>query len=72
MYVIVSPRIGTPGDPYEPHDGVNVDALIEGGLISTDKPKSRLKSKQNQSRRNSSWQPASICPTQASRSTRLT
>ena len=45
MYVIVSPRIGTPGDPYEPHDGVNVDALIEGGLISTDKPKKSSKVK---------------------------
>ena len=45
MYVIVSRRIGTPGDPYEPHDGVNVDALIEGGLISTDKPKKSSKVK---------------------------
>ena len=45
MYVIVSPRIGTPGDPYEPHDGVNVDALIEGGLISTEKPKKSSKVK---------------------------
>ena len=45
MYVIVSPRIGTPGDPYEPHYGVNIDALIEGGLISTDKPKKSSKVK---------------------------
>ena len=45
MYVIVSPRIGTPGDKYEPADGVNVDALIEGGLISTDKPKKSSKVK---------------------------
>ena len=45
MYIIVSPRIGTPGDPYEPQDGVNVDALIEGGLISTDKPKKSSKVK---------------------------
>ena len=45
MYVIVSPRIGTPGDPYEPKDGVNVDALIEGGLISTEKPKKSSKVK---------------------------
>ena len=45
MYIIVSPRIGTPGDPYEPHDGVNVDALIEGGLISTEKSKKSSKVK---------------------------
>ena len=48
MYIIVSPRIGTPGDPYEPHDGVNIDALIEGGLISTDKPKKSSKVKAEQ------------------------
>ena len=45
MYVIVSPRIGTPGDPYEPHDGVNVEALLDAGLISTDKPKKSSKVK---------------------------
>ena len=45
MYVIVSPRIGTPGDKYEPADGVNIDALLEGGLISTDKPKKSSKVK---------------------------
>ena len=45
MYVIVSPRIGTPGDKYEPQDGVNIDALLEGGLISTDKPKKSSKVK---------------------------
>ena len=32
-YTILSPRIGTTGDEYEPVDGVNVDALIEGGFI---------------------------------------
>ena len=32
-YEIVSPRIGTPGDEYVPVDGVNVDALLEGGFI---------------------------------------
>jgi len=45
MYIIVSPRLGTPGDKFEPTDGINVQALIDGGLISTDKPKksSRVK-----------------------------
>jgi hypothetical protein len=32
-YEIVSPRIGCPGDTYEPVDGVNVDALVAGGFI---------------------------------------
>ena len=45
MYIIVSPRIGTPGDVYEPDDGINVDALLDGGLISTDKPKKSTKVK---------------------------
>ena len=32
-YVIVSPKIGKPGAPYVPADGVNVLALIAGGFI---------------------------------------
>jgi hypothetical protein len=32
-YTILSPRIGTPGDIYEPVEGVNVDALLSGGFI---------------------------------------
>jgi hypothetical protein len=46
MYIIVSPRLGTPGDVYEPEEGVNVDALIEGGFVSTDKPKKSSKVKE--------------------------
>lgn len=45
MYIIVSPRLGTPGDKYQPAEGVNVQALINGGLISTDKPKKSSKVK---------------------------
>jgi hypothetical protein len=45
MYIIVSPRIGTPGDVYEPQEGINVDALVEAGLVSTDKPKKSSKVK---------------------------
>jgi hypothetical protein len=45
MYIIVSPRLGTPGDVYEPQEGVNVEALIEGGLVSTDKVKKSSKVK---------------------------
>lgn len=32
-YVIVSERVGKPGDTYTPEDGVNIDALIEFGFI---------------------------------------
>ena len=39
MYKIVSPRVGTPNDKYEPAEGVNVDALLAGGFIVKDKPK---------------------------------
>ena len=46
MYTIISPRLGTPGDKYEPVDGINVQALIDGGLISTDKPKKSSKVKE--------------------------
>jgi hypothetical protein len=45
MYIVISPRVGTPGDVYEPQEGVNVEALIAGGLISTDKPKKSSKVK---------------------------
>lgn len=37
MYVIKSPRLGTPGEPYDYEKaaaaGVNVEALISGGFI---------------------------------------
>ena len=39
MYKILSPRIGTPGDKYEPVEGVNVDALLAGGFIEVSKSK---------------------------------
>lgn len=32
-YVIVSPRVGTPGEPYEPEVMVNLAALVDGGFI---------------------------------------
>lgn len=32
-YVIVSPRVGTPGDEYQPTPGINVAALIASGAI---------------------------------------
>jgi hypothetical protein len=32
-YVIVSPRIGEPGTPFTPRPGINIEALLEHGLI---------------------------------------
>lgn len=32
-YIIVSPRVGTPGEPFEPEIVVNLHALLEGGFI---------------------------------------
>ena len=34
-YVIASTRLGKVGDTYEPADGINVEALIEGGFIKS-------------------------------------
>ena len=45
MYTIISPRLGTPGDEYIPENGVNIDALLNGGLISTDSVKKSSKVK---------------------------
>ena len=45
MYTIISPRLGTPGDQFIPEDGVNIDALLDGGLISTDTAKKSSKVK---------------------------
>lgn len=47
-YVIISDRIGIPGEPFEPTPGTNVQALIFGGFIaevSTPKPKPASKVK---------------------------
>jgi hypothetical protein len=34
-YVIASPRLGKVGDVFQPADGINVEALIEGGFIKS-------------------------------------
>lgn len=36
-YVVVSHKVGTPGDEFVPPEGVNVAALLAGGFISTKK-----------------------------------
>jgi hypothetical protein len=33
MYKILSPKLGTPGDVFEPADGINIQALIDGGFV---------------------------------------
>jgi hypothetical protein len=33
MYKIISPKLGTPGDVFEPADGINIQALIDGGFV---------------------------------------
>ena len=39
-YIIVSELVGTPGDEFVPGEGINVDALIDGGFIKAEsKPK---------------------------------
>ena len=45
MYTIISPRLGNPGDQFIPEEGVNIDALLDGGLISTDSVKKSSKVK---------------------------
>jgi hypothetical protein len=44
-YEIVSPRLGTVGDKFDPKPGVNVGALLDNGFIkeSAQKPKNRAK-----------------------------
>lgn len=37
-YIIVSELVGNPGDEFVPVEGINVEALIEGGFIKTQKP----------------------------------
>lgn len=39
-YQIVSERVGTPGATFTPEEGVNVEALIEGGFIKQTNGKS--------------------------------
>lgn len=47
-YIIISNRIGKPGERFEPKPGTNVQALLDGGFIakaSTPKPKAPSKVK---------------------------
>jgi hypothetical protein len=33
-YIVVSPRVGTPGDPYTPASEANAQRLLAGGFIA--------------------------------------
>jgi hypothetical protein len=33
MYLVASRRVGIVGDPYIPAEGINVEALLDGGFI---------------------------------------
>jgi hypothetical protein len=35
--IIVSELVGTPGEEFVPAEGINVEALIEGGFIKQEK-----------------------------------
>jgi hypothetical protein len=35
-YIIISDLVGEPGTEFIPEDGINVEALIEGGFIKSD------------------------------------
>jgi hypothetical protein len=44
--IINSPRLGTVGAEFTPSEGINIEALIEGGfLVSTTEPKKSSKVK---------------------------
>lgn len=49
-YVIISERLGKIGTPFEPAEGINVDALIAGGFISTEKKTKTPKVENNEER----------------------
>jgi hypothetical protein len=35
-YTIISELVGTPGDEFVPDEGINVQALLDGGFIKSD------------------------------------
>lgn len=41
--IIVSELVGKPGDEFVPAEGINVEALLEGGFIAQEKTSSKEK-----------------------------
>jgi hypothetical protein len=35
-YIVISELVGEPGTEFIPEEGINVEALIEGGFIKSD------------------------------------
>lgn len=42
-YTVISELVGKPGDEFVPAEGINVEALIEGGFIKQDKSSTKEK-----------------------------
>ncbi len=42
--VIVSELVGTPGEEFHPAEGINIDALLDGGFIKQENPTKKEKS----------------------------
>ena len=42
-YVIQSERLGTVGNTFEPTEGINIQALIEGGFIAAEESTDTVK-----------------------------
>ena len=40
-YTIIAENVGTPGEEYIPVEGINIEALVEGGFIKSDKAPSK-------------------------------
>ena len=36
-YTIIAENVGTPGEEYIPVEGINIEALLDGGFIKSDK-----------------------------------
>ena len=44
MYTIVSPRVGTPGEPFDPA-GHDIDYLLAGGFVKKSAPRATRSAK---------------------------
>ena len=40
-YTIISEAVGVPGDKFTPPEGTNIEALLDGGFIKSDKTPSK-------------------------------
>ena len=40
-YTIIAENVGTPGAEFIPAEGINIEALLDGGFIKSDKTPSK-------------------------------